>query len=67
MRACESENPDEIKRFQREINNITSNLKLYRINVEAWEPFFVFHCSFRLPEYTLNLWEQSVRNKIQVP
>ena len=30
--ACSSENPDEIKRLQREINNITSTLKLYRIN-----------------------------------
>ena len=66
MRACSSENPDEIKRLQREINNITSTLKLYRINVEAWEPLLVYHYSLRPFKYSLQLWEQSVGNKTDI-
>lgn len=67
MAPCSRETASEIKRLQREINNSMSTLRLYKIDVEAWEPLFVFHCSIRLPEQTLSLWEQSVKNKTEIP
>ncbi|XP_037811337.1 uncharacterized protein LOC119603392 [Lucilia sericata] len=46
-----------------EINNCMAILKLYNIDIKSWDPIFVFQCSSRLSETSLNLWEQSVKNK----
>lgn len=67
LAPCNQETSSEIKRLQREINNCMSILKLYEVDIGSWDPIFVFQCSARLPENSLNIWEQSVRNKTEVP
>ncbi|XP_037821167.1 uncharacterized protein LOC119610134 [Lucilia sericata] len=37
------------------------------IDIGSWDPIFVFQSSSRLSECSLNLWEQSVGNKTEVP
>ncbi|XP_046811848.1 uncharacterized protein LOC124421087, partial [Lucilia cuprina] len=67
LAPCQQESACEIKRLQREINNCMAILKLYNVNIDSWDPIFVFQCSSRLSECSLNLWEQSVKNKTEVP
>ncbi|XP_059221574.1 uncharacterized protein LOC131996139 [Stomoxys calcitrans] len=61
------ESGDSIKEIQNSINSIISALKLYQIEIQSWDPIFVYLCSTRLPENTLSLWEQSVNNKTECP
>lgn len=61
------ESASSIKVLQRDINSCISALGLYEINVESWDPVFVFICSNRLPETTLTMWEQSLHNKAVIP
>ncbi|XP_065368859.1 uncharacterized protein LOC135961295 [Calliphora vicina] len=67
LAPCQQESASEIKRLQREINNCMAILKLYNVDIDSWDPIFVFQCSSRLSECSLNLWEQSVKNKTEVP
>lgn len=67
LSPCQQESAAEIKRLQREINNCMAILKLHNIDIDSWDPIFVFQCSSRLSETSLNIWEQSVKNKTEVP
>ncbi|XP_037816477.1 uncharacterized protein LOC119606893 [Lucilia sericata] len=67
LAPCQQESASEIKRLQREINNCMAILKLYNVDINSWDPIFVFQCSSRLSECSLNLWEQSFKNKTEVP
>lgn len=67
MAPCHQDSFQEIKRLQREINNCMSVLKLFKVDIESWDPIFVFLCSAKLSEQTLNLWEQSIKNKTEIP
>ncbi|XP_075151010.1 uncharacterized protein LOC142225121 [Haematobia irritans] len=61
------ESGDSIKSIQNTINGIISALKLYNIDIQTWDPIFVYLCCTKLPETTLSLWEQSVVNKTECP
>ncbi|XP_075162761.1 uncharacterized protein LOC142235393 [Haematobia irritans] len=61
-----SETAHDIKKLQRDINNCMTSLNLYGIDIDSWDPIFVFLCSSRLPVTTLSLWEQTVREKTEV-
>ncbi|XP_059223030.1 uncharacterized protein LOC131996873 [Stomoxys calcitrans] len=61
------ESSESIKQIQSTINGIIASLKLYSIDIKSWNPIFVYVCSMRLPEITLSLWEQSVKNKSDFP
>ncbi|KAH8373701.1 hypothetical protein KR200_000576, partial [Drosophila serrata] len=37
------------------------------IQVEAWDCILVYMVSFKLPNITLSLWEQSIHNKAEIP
>lgn len=50
----------------KDINNCINALKLHQINIDNWDPVFVFLCSIKLPAHTLSLWEQTVRNKTDI-
>lgn len=62
-----SESATDIKRLQNSINTCISSLKVYDIVVESWDPLFVLICTDRLPEASLNLWEQSLSDKTSIP
>lgn len=62
-----SESGTSLKNMQRDINSCISLLKLYAIDVDNWDPIFVYLCSNRLPEVTLMLWEQTLSNKAEIP
>ncbi|XP_059217616.1 uncharacterized protein LOC131994757 [Stomoxys calcitrans] len=63
----QTETGTALKNLQRDINGCISLLKLYAIDVESWDPIFVFICSNRLPDVTLTLWEQSLLDKTVIP
>ncbi|XP_073831801.1 uncharacterized protein [Musca autumnalis] len=67
LESVKNESAEEIKRLQRDINNCIVALKLHEINIDSWDPIFVFLCSTKLPAHTLTLWEQTVRNKTEIP
>ncbi|XP_073814290.1 uncharacterized protein [Musca autumnalis] len=58
--SVKHESAGEIKRLQRDVNNCITALKLHQINIDSWDPIFVFLCSTKLPTNTLSLWEQTV-------
>ena len=62
-----TESGDAIKTLQNAINNSISALKIHEINISNWDCIFIYLCSTRLPELTLSLWEQSVRDKTEIP
>ncbi|XP_073823930.1 uncharacterized protein [Musca autumnalis] len=64
--TVKNESAGEIKRLQRDVNNCITALKLHQIDIDSWDPIFVFLCSIKLPTNTLSLWEQTVRNKTEV-
>ncbi|XP_073831622.1 uncharacterized protein [Musca autumnalis] len=66
LAAVKNESAGEIKRLQRDVNNCITSLKLHQIDVESWDPIFVFLCSTKLPITTLSLWEQTVSNKTEI-
>ncbi|XP_065355901.1 uncharacterized protein LOC135950281 [Calliphora vicina] len=57
----------DIKRLQREIKNCISVLTLNGVDISGWDAIFVFFCSINLPVLSLSLWEQSVKNKKEIP
>ncbi|XP_075157757.1 uncharacterized protein LOC142231024 [Haematobia irritans] len=67
MVPCQQDSFQEIKRLQRDISNCMSVLKLSQINIESWDPIFVYLCSAKLSKDTLNLWEQSIQDKTELP
>ncbi|XP_075150323.1 uncharacterized protein LOC142224439 [Haematobia irritans] len=67
LAPIQSESSTSIKSLQRDINGCISLLKLYGIDVESWDPIFVFVCCNRLPDVTLTLWEQTLDDKTQLP
>ncbi|XP_058987604.1 uncharacterized protein LOC131806835 [Musca domestica] len=64
--SVKNESAGEIKRLQRDVNNFITALKLHEINIDSWDPIFVFLCSTKLPTNTLSLWEQTVSKKTEV-
>ncbi|XP_073811829.1 uncharacterized protein [Musca autumnalis] len=66
LQNVKSESAAEIKRLQRDINNCITALELHEINIDNWDPIFVFLCSIKLPTETLSLWEQTVSNKTEI-
>lgn len=64
--SVRTESAQEIKRLQREINNCKSSLELHKINIDSWDPIFVYLCSTKLPTVTLSLWEQTVKDKTEI-
>ncbi|XP_073828828.1 uncharacterized protein [Musca autumnalis] len=62
-----SESSQGLKRLQRDINSCISVLKTYDIDVESWDPIFVYLCSNRLPDSTLTLWEHTLSDKSSIP
>lgn len=67
LSPVKTESAKDIKRLQREIKNCISVLTLNKIDIASWDAVFVFFCSINLPVLTLSLWEQSVKNKKEVP
>lgn len=62
-----SESGQSIKQLQRDVNSCISTLKLYDIDVESWDPIFVFLSSKCLPDNTRHLWEQGLVDKTSIP
>ena len=62
-----TESGETIKELQNVINYSLSALKLHTINVSNWGCILIFLCSVRLTEQTLCFWEQSVRDKTEIP
>ncbi|XP_075150572.1 uncharacterized protein LOC142224672 [Haematobia irritans] len=62
-----NESANSLKRLQRDINSCISTLKVYKVDIESWNPIFVFLCSNCLPDSTLTLWEQTLRDKSSIP
>lgn len=62
-----TESSSSLKKIQRDINACISALKLFDIDVQSWNPIFVFVCSNRLPDLTLTLWEQTLNDKTTIP
>ncbi|XP_037823862.1 uncharacterized protein LOC119612203 [Lucilia sericata] len=62
-----SESAKAIQHLQRDINSCISILRLHRIDVDSWDPIFVFLCSNKLPDSTLTLWEQGLKDKTSIP
>ncbi|XP_059223375.1 uncharacterized protein LOC131997094 [Stomoxys calcitrans] len=65
--STQSESAQSLKTLQRDINACISMLKLYGIDVESWDPIFIFICSSRLPDTTLTLWEETLDDKTVIP
>ncbi|XP_059221530.1 uncharacterized protein LOC131998438 [Stomoxys calcitrans] len=61
------ESSDSIKRLRSAINGVISALRLYDVDISSWDPVFVYHCSTRLSETTLSLWEHSLQDKREIP
>ncbi|XP_075163135.1 uncharacterized protein LOC142235763 [Haematobia irritans] len=61
------ESSSSLKGLQRDINGCISLLKLHDIDIQSWDPIFVFVCCNRLPDVTLTLWEQTLEDKTQLP
>ncbi|XP_075151122.1 uncharacterized protein LOC142225231 [Haematobia irritans] len=66
LSPVKSEAALEIKRLQREINNVMNALRSHNIDIGSWDPIFVFLCSTKLPVDTLSLWEHSVKDKTEI-
>ncbi|XP_046811894.1 uncharacterized protein LOC111689220, partial [Lucilia cuprina] len=67
LQTLNSESGKAIKNLQREINSCITILSLYQIDVSSWDPIFVFICTSKLPENTLTLWEQELKDKTSIP
>ncbi|XP_059221697.1 uncharacterized protein LOC131996228 [Stomoxys calcitrans] len=67
LSAISNESASNIKILQRDINSCISLLKLYEVDVDSWDPIFVFVCSNCLPNVTLTLWEQTLSDKSCIP
>ncbi|XP_065370843.1 uncharacterized protein LOC135962859 [Calliphora vicina] len=52
-----------LKTIQRGINSCLSALSIYKVSTENWDPMIVFMCIQRLPDCTVTLWEQSIKDK----
>ncbi|XP_075155253.1 uncharacterized protein LOC142228641 [Haematobia irritans] len=52
-----------LKDLQRGIRACLSAMSVYEVDTSGWDPIIVFMCIQRLPSSTVNLWEQSVRDK----
>ncbi|XP_059222451.1 uncharacterized protein LOC131996706 [Stomoxys calcitrans] len=65
--SIHSESAGALKSLQRDINACISMLKLYDIDVDSWDPIFIYICSSRLPDVTLTLWEQTLEDKTLIP
>ncbi|XP_065365681.1 uncharacterized protein LOC135958718 [Calliphora vicina] len=59
----DKESSSELKLLQRGINGCLSAMSTYDIPTQNWDPILVFICIQRLPSLTVNLWEQSIKNK----
>ena len=55
-----------LKEF-RDIKNSISALRMHDIDISNWDPIFVYLWSTKLPVLTSSLWEQTIRDKIQIP
>ncbi|XP_075163319.1 uncharacterized protein LOC142235952 [Haematobia irritans] len=67
LSAICSESASSIKGLQRDINACISTLRVHKIDIESWNPIFVFLCSNCLPDSTLTLWEQTLNDKTCIP
>ncbi|XP_075162725.1 uncharacterized protein LOC142235353 [Haematobia irritans] len=67
LSAICSESASSIKGLQRDINACISILRVHKIDIESWNPIFVFLCSNCLPDSTLTLWEQTLNDKTCIP
>ena len=61
--VLEKETYDGLKNLQRGINSCLSALSIYKVSTENWDPIIIFICVQRLPDCTVTLWEQSIRDK----
>ncbi|XP_075150510.1 uncharacterized protein LOC142224614 [Haematobia irritans] len=62
-----NESGSSIKKLQRDLNACISLLRLYDVDINSWDPIFVYICCNCLPESTLTIWEQSLSDKTVVP
>ncbi|XP_075150561.1 uncharacterized protein LOC142224663 [Haematobia irritans] len=62
-----SESAASLKTLQRDINSCISLLQMYEVNVESWDPIFIFVCCNCLPNSVLTLWEQTLSDKATIP
>lgn len=56
-----------LKHLHRDVSNCLSALQTYGINTDSWDSFLTFLVSIRLPEKTLSLWEQDLKEPSEVP
>ncbi|XP_058977743.1 uncharacterized protein LOC131802172 [Musca domestica] len=61
--VLENESSSGLKNLQRGINSCVSAMVIYDVPTDGWDPILVFLCLQRLPQQTVTLWEQSVKNK----
>ncbi|XP_037821723.1 uncharacterized protein LOC119610536 [Lucilia sericata] len=59
----EKETSEGLKTIQRGINSCLSALSIYNVSTENWDPIIVFLCVQRLPDNSVTLWEQSIKDK----
>ena len=62
-----AESGDSIKKLQSSVNNAISALRMHNVDVSNWDCILIYLCSIRLPELTLSMWEQSVKNRKEIP
>ena len=67
MRIIYADSGEAIKGLQNSLDNIIAALKLHLINIVNWACTLTYLCSTRLPVLTLSLWEQSVKDKTEIP
>ena len=67
LAPAKSEEAQDIKRLERDINNSLSALRMHDINISNWNLIFVYLCSIKLPVLTLSYWEQTIQNKVEIP
>ena len=62
-----TESAKGIKTFQNSVNNSISALQFQKVDVTNWDWIFIYLCSIRLPEITLSMWEQKVKERNEMP
>ncbi|XP_075158181.1 uncharacterized protein LOC142231459 [Haematobia irritans] len=67
LSTIHTESSQSLKTLQRDMNACIAMIKLYEIDVESWDPIFIFICCNCLPNITLTLWEQTLEDKSVIP
>ncbi|XP_070144938.1 uncharacterized protein [Drosophila kikkawai] len=67
IQAVPQESGVALRELQGTIQSCLTALQMSTIEVEAWDCLLVFMVSSKAPKITLSLWEQSIRNKAEIP